>query len=229
MKIFLLLFSFLGLVQAQDNAFKLTLASHSYSVSGWAQDLNLRHSSDFGTAWLGYYHSRGQDTQQARAGWERSFGDTIRLQPSLQVAAGGFVGGSLNLETGDTWVFGVGLGRTNLRPYVNLNVDPNDSWQLMASYRPESGQVFTLSYIRDNRENPEQQHLHFIVKLPLANKDKLSVDLLYKRGLVEQQRISKLGATLTYDWSQYSLRAAYEPNPNFTVENVWRLSAALRF
>jgi hypothetical protein len=77
-----------------------------------------------------------QDTSQWRAGWDHGFGQRPRVSPSLQTASGGFWGGSVNLEAGDQWVAGAGLGRTNLRPCYNLNFDPNDSWRLMGAYRP---------------------------------------------------------------------------------------------
>jgi len=153
----------------------------------------------------------------------------LRLQPSVQIASGGFAGGSLNVETGESWVAGAGIGRTNLRPYYNLNFDPNDSWSLLAGYRGDNGQSVVASYVRDNRENPDQQHFHVVMRTPTPDKQRLTVDLLYKRGLVEGQRISKLGATLTYDWPKVFVRLAYDPRTNFTVDNAWRLSVGTRF
>ena len=109
-----------GLAHAQgageDPTFKLTVTGHRFSESGNGADINLRHSSDWGTQWLGYFNASGLDAHQFRGGWERSFGDTVRVLPSLQIASGGFVGGSISIETGKTWFVGAGLGRTNLRP-----------------------------------------------------------------------------------------------------------------
>ena len=147
----------------------------------------------------------------------------------MQIASGGFVGGSFNLETGARWFAGVGLGRTNLRPYYNLNFDPNDSWSLAAGYRGENGQSYSAAYIRDNRENPDQQHFHLTSRVPLDGKDRLTLDLLYKRGLVDGQRISKVGGTVTYDWPKFFVRVAYDPYTNFTMDNVWRVSVGTRF
>ena len=70
----------------EDPTFKLTLTGHRFSVSGDGADINLRHSSDWGTQWLGYFKSSGLDAHQFRGGWERSFGDMVRVLPSIQVA-----------------------------------------------------------------------------------------------------------------------------------------------
>ncbi|MFO1342810.1 MAG: hypothetical protein U1F05_06735 [Burkholderiales bacterium] len=90
--------------QAADDPFKLTAGYYRMSENGGGVDVNLRHSSDYGNAWLGVFRAPTLDAQQWRGGWDRSFGETVRLQPSAQLASGGFVGGSLNIETGSTWV-----------------------------------------------------------------------------------------------------------------------------
>lgn len=220
-----------GVARAEDASpdFKFTATGFKFSESGSGVDLNLRHSSDFGNAWIGYFRSPKLDANQWRGGWDHTFGESFRVQPSVQIASGGFVGGSINLETGERWFIGAGLGRTNLRPYFNLNFDPNDAWSLAAGYRGENGQSYSASYIRDNRENPDQQHFHLTSRTPLAGKERLTLDLLYKRGLVEGKHINKVGGTFTYDWPRYFVRLAFDPNTNFTTDNVWRLSVGTRF
>ncbi len=220
-----------GVARAEDASpdFKFTATGFKFSESGSGVDLNLRHSSDFGNAWIGYFRSPKLDANQWRGGWDHTFGESFRVQPSVQIASGGFVGGSINLETGERWFIGAGLGRTNLRPYFNLNFDPNDAWSLAAGYRGENGQSYSTSYIRDNRENPDQQHFHLTSRTPLAGKERLTLDLLYKRGLVEGKHINKVGGTFTYDWPRYFVRLAFDPNTNFTTDNVWRLSVGTRF
>lgn len=214
---------------ADDSAFKLTSGYFRLSESGNGLDLNIRHSSDYGNAWVGFFRAPRLDANQWRTGWDNSFGSAVRVQPSVQVASGGFVGGSLNVEAGSTWVAGAGFGRTNLRPYYNLNFDPNDSWSLMGGYRGEAGTSVIASYVRDNRENPDQQHFHLTLRTALPEKERLTFDVLYKRGLVDGARIAKAGATLTYDWPRYFVRLAFDPNTNFTQDNAWRLSVGMRF
>ena len=215
--------------RGDDPAFKLTVGEHHFSESGNGVDVNLRHSSVLGTTWVGYFDASGLDAHQFRAGWEHSYGDTVRLLPSIQMASGGFVGGSINVETGKTWFVGAGFGRTNLRPYFNLNYDPNDAWSLSGGYRAADGVSYALSYIRDDRENPDQQHFHAVYRTPINDSDRLTFDVLYKRGLVNGESISKVGATMTYDWPRFFVRLAYDPNTNFTPDNVWRVSIGSRF
>lgn len=214
--------------RTDDPNFKLTLGIQNFSESGRGVDVNLRHSSELGTTWIGYFDSDGLDAHQLRGGWDQSFGDTVRLSPSLQIASGGFVGGSVNLETGKTWFVGAGYGRTNLRPYFNLNYDPNDAWSLSGGYRAE-GVSYTFSYTRDDRENPDQQHFHAIYKAPINVNDRLTIDILYKRGLVNDESIAKFGATFTYDWPRLFVRLAYDPNTNFSSDNALRVSVGTRF
>ena len=218
--------------QAQDEAlpFKLTTGAYHGSQSGWGLDTNLRYSSErVGHAWVGYFRSHGLDASQWRAGWDQSFGQALRVQPSLQLAQGGFVGGSLNLETGERWVVGAGLGRTNLRPYANLNFDPNDAWSLLAAWRAEGGRSLTASWVRDNRQNPDQRHLHLIWREPLADGHRLTLDVLLKKGRVEERLVRRAGLTLTWDAPRWFARLAYDPQTNFTPDNSWRLSAGVRF
>ena len=215
---------------APEAPFKLSVGAYHGSQSGWALDTNLRYSSDrVGHAWIGWFRSNGLDVAQWRAGWDRSFGDSVRVQPSLQVAEGGFVGGSVNVETGERWVLGAGLGRTNLKPYVNLNFDPNDAWSLLAAWRNDDGRSLTFNWVRDNRQNPDQRHAHLVWRQPLPTGQRLTLDLLVKRGKVEDQRITRAGLTATVDWPTWFVRLAYDPRTNFTPENSWRLTTGLRF
>lgn len=214
---------------SEEHPFKLTYGSYRLSESGGAQDINLRHSSDLGNVWLGQFRAKTLDVDQWRAGWDSSFGDTLRFMPSLQMATGGFVGGSAQFEIGSPWFVGAGFGRTNLKPYWNLNFDPNDAVFFSAGVRQESGRTFALQYIQDNREHPDQKHLHFYFRQPLPNKQRLTVDILHKQGLVEDERIRRWGWSLTYDWSQFFLRTAWDPKANFGTEDLWRFSLGVRF
>lgn len=214
---------------SQAPVFKLTLGWYRYSDDTDGVDLNLRHSSSFGNVWLGYYEDHGQQVSQWRGGWDRSFGTDVRIAPSLQLASGGFVGGSVQAEVGSPWFAAAGLGRTNLRPYVNLNFDPNDSWLVVLGHRDEGGQVVMLQMIRDNRENPDQRHFHLNYRQPLEAGRRLTLDALYKIGNVEGSRIRRWGWTATYDWPRFFARLARDPDTNFTPVDAWRLSVGTRF
>jgi hypothetical protein len=214
---------------AADRPFKLTLGWYRYSDESNGGDVNLRHSSDLGNAWVGYFRQPQEEVSQWRGGWDRSFGSDIRLQPSIQFASGGFVGGSIGVEAGRPWFIGAGLGRTNLRPYYNLNFDPNDSWVVALGRRTEDGQVLSVTMVRDNRENPDQRHVHLAWRQPLAGGERLTLDALFKKGLVDGEMIERWGFSATWDWPAFFVRLAFDPKANFTPQDMWRLSFGTRF
>jgi hypothetical protein len=214
---------------AQEEPFKFTAGYYQFSGGATGTDLNLRHSSDLGNAWVGYFESTGQDVRQWRGGWDRTLGESLRLTPSLQIASQGFVGGSLQAEVGAPWFVGAGLGRTNLQPYWNLNFDPNDSYTLSAGQRTDDGRLLAVQLIQDNRLNPDQRHVHLLWRQPLPERQRLTLDLLYKEGLVDGDMIRRWGASLTYDWPRWFLRLAYDPKANFGTDDLWRLSVGAHF
>jgi len=223
--------------QAEPEAhpFKFTAGFYRFAAgggapAGWGLDLNLRHSSDWGNAWIGWYRAPEGTTKQARAGWDRFFAlGPLRVQPSVQLASGGFRGGSLYAEAGGDWYAGAGIGRTNLRPYVNLNFDPNDAWTLAAGRRWGEQASLGLLLVGDNRLNPDQRHLHLVGRTALAGGRRLTVDLLAKRGLVAGALVHRLGASVGYDWPTTFLRVAWDPQANFGPQDLLRLSAGVRF
>jgi len=233
------------LAWADEPSFKFT--SGLYGLSGAGQtaarglDLNLRNTSKLGDLWLGWYLQPAVNNDDAtrqkqwRTGWDNTFSTGwVRFQPSLQAASGGFWGGSLGLETGDTWYAGVGLGRTNLRPYVNLNFDPNDALMASGGYRWNAHQSLGFQWVRDNRLNPDQRHFHVVYRQGLRERERITFDLLSKAGSVTDtagnvQKINKLGLSATYDWHEKFVRLSYDPNANFGVQNMWRFSLGTRF
>ncbi len=210
-------------------AWKFTAGRYGYSAGSPGTDLNLRYSVDETHAWLGHFAQPGEGVAQWRSGVDSSLGSVVRLQPSLQVASGGFVGGSLGVETGETWVVSAGLGRTNLQPYDNLNFDPNDSYQLAAAWHGATGQVLGVNWVADNRQNPDQRHLHLLGQQPLGGGQRVSADLLYKRGLVNAQEIHRLGLGLTYDWPALFVRVVFDSQTNFTPVDALRISVGVRY
>ena len=209
-------------------AYKLTLGRYHFSETGSATDLNLRHTDDLGDTWIGYYESSQRDEHQARAGWDNTFNlGPLRLMASAQIASHGYLNGSVGLETGERWYAGAGFGRTNLKPNWNLNFDPNDSWTVSLGWRID-GESIGLLWVRDDRENPDQRHIHAVYRKALPNNQRVTLDLLHKRGLVEGETVRKTGASLTYDWPRFFIRVAFDPKVNFTNEDMWRLSVGTR-
>lgn len=220
--------------KAPSAAFKLSMGLYQSTGGGEADsdstDINLRHSSRLGTFWVGHYVAPVRELIQDRVGWDRNFAvGVVRVQPSAQLATGGALNGSLGLETGGNWYVGAGLGRTNLRETVNLNFDPNDAYSLSGGYRWAEGAALGLVYVRDNRLNPDQQHLHIVYRTPLPDGHRMTLDLLFKRGRVEDQMIERSGLSLAYDWPRWFLRLSYDPKVNFTPQDMWRLVFGTRF
>ena len=108
---------------------------------------------------------------QGRAGVDTSvdLGHSVQLQPSLQVATEGFLGGSLNVQAGESWFALAGIGRTNLKPYFNLNFDPNDALTFAAGHHTADGSVYTLFVVADDRLHTHQRDWHFNVRIPVSN------------------------------------------------------------
>ena len=106
----------------------------------------------------------------------------VLIIPSIQAASASFVGGSLYSEIGRTVYAIAGISRTNLEPYVNLNFDPNESWQLGAGAhfgRADSMAAFT---VWDNRLHTDQQNTHVVVRHYFAGAHRLVLDASYKSG-----------------------------------------------
>jgi hypothetical protein len=220
-----------------DDGPRFKLTTGFYGLSGAdlpasrALDVNLRYATAaIGDLWLGTYRSPSLALTQTRAGWDNTYKvGATRFTPSLQTASGGFWGGSVNVETGDSLYVGVGFGRTNLRNYVNLNFDPNDAYMLSTGYRWQDARSLGLQLVRDNRQNPDQQHLHLVYRTPFAEHERLTLDALYKKGLVLGEPIRRVGLSATYDWPRYFARVAYDPKVNFTPQNMWRVQVGTRF
>lgn len=153
-------------------AWKFTPGIYRETGGRWASDLNLRGSSEADTFWIGRYQ-RGGEFEQTRAGYERQltvpFG---RVIVSGQLASRGFLGGSVTLEASAASVLSsaapfvvlLGWGRTNLKPYYNLNFDPNDSVLIGAGWRPDERTALTVFQVRDDRLRTGQRVTHFVLR-----------------------------------------------------------------
>ena len=235
----------MGLALAADEGaakdFKLTLGHYRLADGAGAVvdglDINLRWRHEGRSLWLGLYRD-GEQGRQVRAGWDDQWslatlgsapGVELALLPSLQVASGGFVGGSLALQMGSPWYVQLGLGRTNLRPYANLNFDPNDALTLALGWAGEHGRSLQISAIVDDRLHTGQQHHHVTLRWPLPASLRLSADVLHKQGRGDDGPVRAWGWTLGLDAADWFARLAHDPKQNFSALNAWRMSGGLRF
>jgi hypothetical protein len=214
----------------EGTPFKATFGVYRISGGALGFDVNLRYSSWLGNLWAGYFDSNDTDQRQGRVGWDRVFVlGPVRVLPTAQWASGGFLGGAVAAEVGLPWFIGGGYGRTNEKPYVNLNFDPNDAWLVSGGHRGGDGSLAMLQWIIGDRIAQDQQVVHAIYRRPLGGGDRLTLDVFYKHGPVDDQTISKVGASVGYDWPRFFVRVAWDPKVNFTPNDMWRMQVGMRF
>lgn len=216
-----------------ERTWKFTAGQYRYSDgNGNGHDANLRWQRDDTHAWAGLYEDRQVGTQ-FRGGvdgsWEPVEG--VSLQPSVQAASGGFFGGSAMLQFGPAQWYGlVGWGRTNLKPYFNLNFDPNDAVTLGAGWRGEGGRMLSTTWIADDRLHTGQRHWHVTARWPLRERERLTLDVLRKRGQGDDGFVRAWGWTVTYDApAGWFVRCARDPKQNFSSQDALRLSLGTRW
>jgi len=149
-------------------AWKLTPNLYHETAGRSAADINLRGNRENDVFWIGQYQ-RGTEFQQMRVGYERQYPLPFgRVIASGQYASRGFVGASATLELSngkEAPYFGLlGFGRTSLKPYYNLNFDPNDSTLLGAGWRPDHTNLVSLYQVHDDRLRTEQRVIPFLIQ-----------------------------------------------------------------
>ena len=211
---------------------KFTPTYYHSSAENPAWDLNLRGSHGAHNAWVGYYRQR-KDFQQVRLGydytWDVQFG---KLIPSAQYATHGFLGGSINAEVGRRYFALLGFGRTNLKPYYNLNFDPNDAQTIGIGTRALPGTTLSLFQIRDDRLHTGQRVTHLVARYKPDDKTRWTVDVFRKSGRTDADPSSVVlhgtGAAVTYDFDPYFVRVANDPYVNFTNNHMVRVAVGMR-
>ena len=218
-------------------AWKLTPSVYRETAGRSAVDLNLRGNREDDTFWIGQYR-RGVEFQQTRAGYERQFAVPMgRVIASGQYASRGFWGGSVTLEASAAamgpCVGLLGLGRTNRKPYYNLNFYPNDSVLIGAGWRPDEGTALTLFQVRDDRLGTGQRVTHFVLRQKTGARSRWTVDLFKRSGRSdadpESESFKANGITLTYDREPWFVRLAWDPKVNYTSSDMTRLAIGVRF
>jgi hypothetical protein len=207
---------------------KLTVGEYAYS-NYYGTDVNLRWRESDASAWVGAYSDQHFGTQ-ARVGADTSWniGSYVQLQPSVQAATMGFLGGSLNLQVGASWYGLAGFGRTDARPYFNLNFDPNDALTFGAGHHADSGLNYVLFVVADDRFHTGQRDWHANVQIPFGDSH-ATLDLLRKSGLGDAGRVAGWGFSANYDWRTWFVRVAYDPYQNFSTQDAWRFASGVRF
>ena len=217
----------------QTVAWKATVSKYRDTAQGWATDINLRGNTERYTFWLGDYKAP-EPFQQLRAGLETGVGlGAGKLVTSMQVASGGFVGWSLTWDgrpaSGPGWGGLLGIGRTNARPYVNLNFDPNDSLMAGMTWTLDSGAVVMAYQIRDDRLGTGQRVTHGVWRAPVAGR-RVTLDLFTRSGAASSGEpvFRGSGLTGTLDLGPGFIRLGWDTRANYTAANVLRVAIGTR-
>jgi hypothetical protein len=210
--------------------FKFTPSWYSSSDGNDAVDLNLRAKRGPHTAWVGYYHDRS-GYRQPRTGYEYTLErDWLHVVGSAQAANRGFLGGSINAQFGNDYYAIAGFGRTNTRPYVNLNFDPNDAITLGVGTKAIKDTEISLYHIRDDRLDTQQRVTHFLVHRDLSDQRKVSLDTAWKSGLnSDNVPVHGYQITLTYAVGDVFFRLARDQFANFGTATQTRFSLGRYF
>ena len=120
-----------------------------------------------------------------------------------------------------------GFGRTDARPYFNLNFDPNDALTFGAGHQSADGLSYVLFVVADDRFHTGQRDWHFNIRIP-AGDSHATLDLLRKSGLSDAGPITAWGFSANWDWPAWFLRVAYDPYQNFSAQNAWRFAGGVR-
>ena len=217
---------------AEPIDWKLTYTHHRAESEPDASDLNLRGTCGATMFWLGYYR-RASEFEQARVGLERWLTyDWGRLLLSGQAASRGFLGVAPQAEIGrDRVRLLAGFGRTNLRPYYNLNFDPNDAITLgVVADLPQDLRA-SVFVVHDDRLHTGQTVIHAVLRTSSDPADRWTIDLSQRRGPLGDggERVHRAGVTVTYDRAPYFGRVAVDPNANFSGHDMIRVGFGARF
>jgi hypothetical protein len=211
---------------------KITFTQHLTQGEQDAFDLNLRGADGATVFWLGYYR-RASEFEQTRVGLERWLTyDWGKLLLSGQAATQGFLGLASQAEIGKDRVRLIaGFGRTNLRPYYNLNFDPNDAITLgVVADLPHDLRASVFA-VHDDRLHTGQTVIHAVLRTSNDPAHRWTIDVSQRRGPLGDggARVHRAGVAVTFDRAPYFGRVAIDPNANFSGRNMVRLGFGARF
>ena len=211
--------------------FKFTPSYYATTNQADASDLNLRGNYGAHAVWLGYYR-RGSEFEQVRAGYEYTaqmpFG---KLVPSVFLATHNVAGVAVNAEIGSDVYGMLGMGRTNLGDYYNLNFDPNDSVLFGFGTRLLPRSNLALFRVQDDRLHTGQRVTHLAWRFQADEHQRWTVDLSGKHGRLtaDDDAVSGNAFSVTYDYKNLFVRIARDDKVNFTPDDMARLAVGFRF
>ena len=151
---------------------------------------------------------------------------------SGQAASHGFAGYATQAEIGSGPVRPlVGFGRTNLKPYYNLNFDPNDMVTAGVVVDLPQSRRASFYFIHDDRLGTGQTVLHAVLRTSGDTDNRWTIDVAQRRGPLGDggPRAVRTGVGVTYDRAPYFGRVVLDPNANFSGHDMVRLGLGVRF
>lgn len=216
-------------------SWKMTASTYANSAQGASNDVNIRGNTEKLAFWVGYY-DQSKVFEQTRMGMEYTHPLPVgRLIGSLQVATENFQGWSLTWDgkKADEHGFGslIGISRTNLMPYYNLNFDPNDSLLIGGSYSSSKMGKVIFYQIYDDRLDTGQRVTHLVWRRSLPEGKRITIDAFDRTGAsaLGEMVYRGTGMTATMDFNDWFVRVGHDPNANFTPGNISRVSIGYRF
>lgn len=208
---------------------KVTFSAYGLS-NDYNLDINLRHQFGPVVAWVaGFYDPKGDS--QARIGGEYDFQyKWLLFIPTVEIGSTGALAGSLYAELGAKNYAIVGYSQTNLKPFNDLFFDPSESVQLGLGRKINSYDKLYGFVIFDVRLHTHQQDTHVLWRHRLNTKNGITFDFLYKSGRGDGGAyLRNAGLGVYYDRPRWFWKAYYDPNVNFTRQDMVRLGAGLKF
>jgi len=195
-----------------------------------AVDFNLRHQFGKWGAWVGQLYDQHSGSL-GRAGIEYDYAQGPKVvQPALEVGSNGAVSGSFYSELGNTNYLILGASRTNLKPFQDLFFAPSDAGQLgFGRHLSSYDKVYGYS-IFDIRLHTRQQIAHLLWRHRLNDFNGITFDGYYKSGdLTTGPLAEKFGAGIYYDRPTWLVKVYFDPDVNFTTENMLRLAYGIKY
>ncbi len=156
---------------------------------------------------------------------------SVRVRPSLfSNNEGSLSGAGLWLGKGESWRLAVGARRQPYRSGLGFSPDSDEKSLVTASYLWPGQDSLSLQWVRQGNTDVGQRTVHLVYGTPMHGNQTLKVGLSAISGWEpaggSQQRI---GLSVGYDWPQYFVKLAYDPQVNFTAKDQIRVSLGTRF
>ena len=123
-----------------------------------------------------------------------------------------------------------GYSQTNLKPFNDLFFDPSESLQLGLGRKLNNYDKLYGYVIFDVRLHTHQQDTHLVWRHRVNAKNGITFDLVYKSGRGDDGAyLRNAGLGVYYDRPRWFWKAYYDPNVNFSRQDMVRLGAGLKF